>query len=925
MYITGDHILMDENYIMDECGMDAPGASAHHIGGMTLTRRIAAAFGGMGHTLAAFWLPVAVMVLIYVAMEVWPFGNNSVLVLDLNGQYVYYFEAIRDFFRGEQGIIYSFERALGGEFLGIVAYYLASPFSFITALFPEGMITESLYVMLLLKCGLSGFNMCVYLHKSHPTKPLNEVIFSCLYALSAYAVVMQHNTMWFDCVLFFPLILLGIESLIKYGRYKLFVITLALAVFSNFYIGYMVCIGAAVYFFFYYFMCTKEERNPMGGRFHFPKALGRMVLFSLIAVGMAAIIIIPAYYSLTFGKTDFSDPSFAFKQKFDFLDLLTKMYPGSYDTVRPEGLPFVYSGMLTFILLPVFFFAKDITSRKKIAYGTLVMFFIFSFNGSTLDLVWHGFQRPNWLNYRYSFMLCFVMIVMAYLAFEHITTIDYRVVMGSMAAILLLLLILQKLEYENVTDLVCVWFSIAAIVGYMILLSGCNKHWLDGAVATVLCVFVLLELFCNGLASVVALNKDVSYSSRTSYRTFIDKWTPAADWVEENDTGFYREEKTAHRKSNDNFALNLRGLSTSTSTLNAKQIAFQKRMGYASKSHWSKYLGGTPVSDSLLGIKYLLANADDTLNMLWGEPVYTDEANETVVYRNEYALSLGYAVSGNITEIDPEKYDSPFEFMNELVTAMLGAEEDVELFVPYKRVSPDTDNLDISFVTEHKKYLKTNKNYAGRLTYKLTPVNDYEIFAYFPSDYPREAKLTLNGEELGGYFGSETHRIVSLGGQAEGEEIVISLTLEKDEIYIKNGADYFYYLDEEVFREVMPKLAEGNFRIAEYTDTHFEGDISVSESDGMLLLTIPYDEGWKVYIDGEAVAAYEVLDALTAVDVSPGEHTVELKYSPWCIKYGVIICLFSGALFVTVVTAEYAIRRRKTGTADTAEHRENPG
>ena len=134
---------------------------------MRYIRRAISSFDGMRHSFIAFLIPAAIMVLIYTAIGVWPVGKNSVLVLDLNGQYVYYFEAIRDFFRGEQGILYSFERALGGEFLGIVAYYLASPFSIITALFPEGMITESLYVMLILKCGLSGFNMCTYTPRSY--------------------------------------------------------------------------------------------------------------------------------------------------------------------------------------------------------------------------------------------------------------------------------------------------------------------------------------------------------------------------------------------------------------------------------------------------------------------------------------------------------------------------------------------------------------------------------------------------------------------------------------------------------------------------------------------------------------------------------------------------------------------------------------
>ncbi len=877
----------------------------------TLWHRLTSPFDGMNHIFLAFLFPVLIMALIYIAIEVYPFGKNSVLVLDLNGQYVYYFEAMRDFFRGEQGILYSFERALGGEFLGIVAYYLASPFTFITALFPEGMITESLYTILLLKCGLTGFNMCVYLHKSHPTKAVHEVIFSIIYALTSYAVVMQHNTMWIDCVLFFPLILLGMESVIKYGKFKLYVFTLAAAVFSNFYIGYMVCIGVAAYFFFCYFSLTPDERNPLGERGHFVKSLGRVALFSVIAIGMAALIIIPAYYSLSFGKNTFSEPSYEFSQRFDFLDLISKMYPASYDTVRPEGLPFVFSGTLTLIMLPVFYLIKEISPRKKIACGLIMAFFIFSFNGSTIDLIWHGFQRPNWLNYRYSFMFCFMIIFMAYLAFEHINKIDNRTILGTGAVLGLILVILQKLEYENLDDLMGIWFGIGCIAIYMILLSGCTRGWLEGAVPSILLVFVMLELFCNGLAEVVSLDDDVHYSSRTSYRSFIDKWTPAAEFVRENDSSFYRTEKTAHRKTNDNFALNLRGLSNSTSTLNKAQIDFLQDMGYASKSHWSKYLGGTPVSDSLLSVKYLLSDDETEINPLWGEAIWRDEENLTAVYENKYALPLGYMVSPTVADIDLDAYDSPFERMNELVSLMLGEEDTLLLFKPYKNLVPTTDNLDMSYVTGHRKYKKVKTGYEGKLTYEFTPVNDYEVFVYFPSDYRRDAKLKLNGEDVSEYFTNETHRIVSLGSLPVGEKAIVTLTLDKDDIYLGSGTDYFYYLDEELFRQVMPRLLEHGYDIADFTDSRFYGTVTVPSDRTAFMLTIPYDEGWKVYVDGVETETAPILEALTSVELTEGTHTVELRYRPWCVTYGIAVSAASHAVLLGFIAADAFIKRRR--------------
>ena len=153
------------------------------------------------YLLFAFLVPAAVMYLLYVAMKIFPFGDGSVLILDLNGQYVYFFEALRNFVHGDASLLYSFSRALGGEFMGIYAYYLASPLSYIVALFPQERILEALLCLFLLKTGGCGLTFGYYLHKT--SKKLNKIsiiCFSMFYALSAYCIVQQHNTMWIACV-----------------------------------------------------------------------------------------------------------------------------------------------------------------------------------------------------------------------------------------------------------------------------------------------------------------------------------------------------------------------------------------------------------------------------------------------------------------------------------------------------------------------------------------------------------------------------------------------------------------------------------------------------------------------------------------------------------------------------------------------------
>ena len=98
-----------------------------------------------GYLALCFLLPALIVYLIYLSRLLHPFGDGCVLVLDLNGQYVWFFEALRNFARGDADLLYSFSRALGGEFLGIYAYYVASPLSFLVCLFPQKMMSRTFF------------------------------------------------------------------------------------------------------------------------------------------------------------------------------------------------------------------------------------------------------------------------------------------------------------------------------------------------------------------------------------------------------------------------------------------------------------------------------------------------------------------------------------------------------------------------------------------------------------------------------------------------------------------------------------------------------------------------------------------------------------------------------------------------------------
>ena len=877
----------------------------------------------------AFLCPALVLLAAYFAFGVYPFGGESVLVLDLNAQYVYFFGALRRVLHGDASLLYSFSRAMGGEFLGIFAYYLASPLSFLVALFPADNILDALLVIFTLKCGLCSLSLAYYL-EAHGigTKPA-RIIFGALYALSGYGMIYQHNTMWIDCMALLPLVALGIEKLISEKKYKMFTLSLGLAIFSNFYIGYMMCIFCFIYFFYAYF-CM--DTNPLGEKKHFLRSLIRMGLFSAIAVGLAACIILPTYYSLGFGKTTFSNPTYGYKPRFDLLDLAAKLFLNSYDTVRPEGLPILYCGMLTLIFVPLFFIAKKVPLREKVGTGALVGIFVLSFSIDAVDKFWHGMQAPNWLNYRYSFMLIFVLIVAAAKAFREVRSFTAAQIGGVCGGLFLLALNVQKLSIDNMhesdldRDLLCIWLSILFIAVYAAVVSLFKNRHYRHAAHSVLAVIVCAELLLSSVVSICYLDDDVVCSTRKSYLDNKHRYEDSVNYILENDDGFYRFDKTKHALIDTPMALGIRGFTNSTSTLSRETIDFLRYMGLASKSHWSKYLGATAPFDTLLGVKYVIVDGDYEIPDTY---VHVYDGRETGVYENPDALSIAYAVNSALKDFHLaypsdykdgladgkyEKFTAPYtppERMNRMAAAMLGEDDARQMFVPIEDIDTRDNNLNSSYVAEHTKYTPINESASATLYYEFKVPADGIVYMYLPSDYPRECTLTVNGSDKGTVMGNETNRMIALGSFRAGEAVTVGLTLQDKNLYIRADEPYFWQVDDAVYTETAAALGENQFDITKWSETRFEGTLTATDARQTVFTSIPYDANWRVTVDGEAVETYKLLDAVVGFDVTPGEHTVVIRYVPRQFYLGLCITCAAALLLLVIILLDRAGKIRR--------------
>ncbi len=886
-----------------------------------LTKRISGFIKAHRQYIPAFLLPMLILFGAYAAFRVYPFGDMSVLVLDLSGQYVYYFENLRDIVHGVGSPFISWSRNLSGEIMGIYAYYLASPFTIIPMIFPRSMITESLLLMQLCKVGTAAVTFFFYLKHSKGCRPGTCMLFSLLYSLMGYMIVQLMNPMWLDGLIYLPLIVYGIEKIIDDNRWLVFIIPLALMYMAHFYIGWMITFFSVVYFLYYYFAGKKNYTHSIKSFFF---AGVKFASGGVIAAAAAAWVLIPLYYSLKLGKFDFSKPDYTLKTQFEFLDFFKNLLPNVYDTCRPEGSPVIYCGVLTVILLPLFFLNSKVRFRQKMGLGAVLLTLAGSMYLSTVDLAWHGFQVPNWLPYRYSFMFSFILLIMAALTFERLEGISVKELMGSVFALAVYALYISKQDFDGVSIWLSSWYCVGFSLVYGVALRFIK---LSGRAARrtltlVIGIFIAGELFSGSLATMYAIHKDVTYSKYSSYNRYITLGRDTVSKIYEADpfdeSGFYRIEKNHHRTVNDAMAFGSFGISHSSSTLNAAPIQFLRKLGFSYGGHYIKYRGSTYVTDSLLGIKYVMEKEEkkqtDEDEEITGEEVLPvipesksydkllltneDEKDIFAVYENPYAMPLGFMSDEAILDITLG-LDDPFANQNRILSAMI-SDEYVEYFkeIPVKRVVPE--NAVKTSYGVHTKYVPEVQGRNSHIEFFIEAPNSNMLYFYMPSSYEREVNLWLNKDFLDYYFEQGKMAIETLGRFTAGEEIslIATITEKKNEVLYKDVQ--FRYLDEELFHEALDTIkAGGTLELDSWSEDHIKGSIN-AQRDGIMFTTISWEPGWTIKVDGVKTEPVQVCNALIGVPLTAGQHEIEMTFFPEGLSVG-IICTISGILSIIII------------------------
>lgn len=898
--------------------------------------------------LAVFAVPFVIMYLVYAFFKVHPFGDNSVLVLDLNGQYVYYYEAFRDAFWGDGSFIYSWGRNLSGEMFGIFAYYFASPFMLIICLLPRTMMCGAIELMQLLKIGAAAVTFAFFIRKSFGAKNSTVLTFSTCYALMSYMVVELMDPMWLDGLVYLPLIAWGVARLVDSGKLLNLIIPLALMFIAHFYIGYMVAIFTGIYFLGYLFLRNKK--------LSFADIISSMIRFAasaVIAVMCAMFVLLPVVKSLSLGKFEFSTADFSLRTQFDLLSFFAKLFPMTYDTVNVEGLPMIFCGTLTVLMLPIYFANRNIYYKEKIRTASVNALLILSMYIAPIDLFWHGMQAPNWLNYRYSFVFSFMLVYMAARAFDNLDGFSFKALGGSFVGIAAFLVFAESQDisffevfskkysdYISFIPFQGIFISFAAITVYFALIgiikkSNTDKAKFIGKIA--LCGVVCFEMGLVSFDTLQKIDDDVAYSNYSSYEDYMSEMRRVVDEIQTKDTGFYRMEKTFARTVCDPIGMGFAGISHSSSTMNTPALLMLHSLGYGYGGNYTAYNGSTYVNDMLFNIKYLIDKDDDLFSAYC--PTYLDDVpslyqkideytvNNTTgenpqsgnlyVYQNPYASSYAYMATEDVLSLSLDK-QNVFENQNDLLSAVTGNYDAALIPVSY------TDGGSVNLATENmsdgtvRYYHAEDESAECHIDYVAELDRDGPLYMYLPTNYERKCNIwyctedeyqkaieETGGEPVmqfaGSYFEGEDYKITSFGDFNAGDKIRIRVTVIS-EAYWSDAC--FYTLDRDVFETAAQKISASSLNVTEHSARSLEGTIDAGEG-GVMLTTIPYEDGWQIEVDGESVSYECAADALIAVKLSPGEHTVTMKFMPRYFILSIFVSVLGLLICVLIFLAQY--------------------
>ena len=811
--------------------------------------------------LAAFFVPVLVLVVIFAQRGIFPFGEECFLRTDMYHQYAPFFSEFQYKLTHGGSLLYSWDIGMGVNFSALYAYYLASPMNWLVALCPRQFLIEFMTVLIVIKTGLSGLSFTWYLRKHTGTREFGSCFFGIFYALSGYMAAYSWNIMWLDCILLFPVILFGLERLVKGKKGMVYCIALGLSILSNYYISIMICIFMVIYAAVLVILYPPKKGKE------FAATAGRFTLYSLLAGGLAAVVLLPEIYALQATASGNFDFPKTVSSYFSIFDMIARHMGNVQTEIGLDHWPNIYCGVAVLMLLLLYLGNKNIKIKEKAVYFSLLLFFYASFSVNVLNFIWHGFHYPNSLPCRQSFIYIALVLVMCYKAYLELKKTPWKHIVMAFWGAAAFVILAEKLVDNEEQFHFAVFY--AAIL-FLALYTGCiylyhSRKWCrDGVLLAVLGL-----VFCESAVNMAVTS--IPTTSRTAYVKDNEDTMLLADSI--RSSVFYRIEKGESRTKNDGAWMNFPSASLFSSVASAAMSDFFKSVGCESSTNAYSVKGSTPFIDALFAARYGIYPDQQPADSLKEQ---IGRQGSMWLYENKHTLPVGFVMPQDMETNWVLDSGNPANVQNDL-SSVLGVSN---LLVPAEGVS------------EGKKF-----------TFTADASGDY--YVYVTNKKVEEVSAEI-GERSLSFDNVDRGYFLELGYLPKGQEVILQSKTDGNPAMQAE----IWRFDPEAMEEIYQCLSQSPLELSSWTDTGLAGSINTPEG-GTMFTSIPYDKGWKIWVDGTAVSGRPVFDAFLGVDLEPGEHKIRLSYEPQGLKTGAVITGVSVAAVAALAVCGWMKNKKK--------------
>lgn len=839
-----------------------------------------------------------VMFAMWIFNKLGPFGGRNMMLIDGIHQYVPFFSEYYDKLKNGGSLLYTWDVGMGGNFLSLFSYYLSSPLNIIILLFDKVHLVDGVSLVLTIKFLLTSFFMAYFL-KNKRGKKANDIVLAALalaYTFSAFVIGYNWCTMWMDVIMVFPLILLGFEKLMEDKDYRLYVFALFYVLFCNYYMGFIVCVFLIFWFFMY------EHKNVKSFFIHGI----RFAVGSLTGAAMASVLLVPAYFgimntasgnSMSLPESKWYGNILAILQK-----LLVAIEPITNQTF--DGGANLYCGIFVLFGAALFLFQKRVKLWTRFRYVLMLVFLAVSMNNEMLNYIWHAFHNQYGIPNRFSFCFIMLLILMADRALAELERDDKIVWLLFSAAGLVLAMVSMYMFVEEKLPLYCYIISIVMVNVYCIIIffymTGKLRRF---AFSVLFSVFAIVEILGNGIYGLADNGSVIS----ENYLGDTESIALLKDYMEQENGGeFYRVDLLKSRMLDEATWHNLHSIGIFGSTVPGDMVTVMGKLGFYTGANEYLFHGSTPLTNSILNVKYVMVR-DDAYNRL-GFPLVKEEGG-VGLYENPHYLPIGFMMDDEILDIDINSWDL-FVMQNNI--AKLSTDVQTDLFTKFDFACEVSSNDAAVSYDEalHKISYTRQGSAATTISAVFTVPQDMDLYLHCKGSNIKNITLYIDGVQMS----QERHQgqLFHVGDVTAGQQIEIAYLLNSGGNLEGTLNLYGASFDNILYQEVYNQLSQTVLTDVSWRDGYICGTID-AEAEGLLFTSIPYDDGWRVYVDGEEQEIELVLDAFIGLDIEKNSHKIEFKYTTVGLKYGIILSVLGWCIFLVMVGMT-VWRRKKEGS-----------